>query len=180
MKKRLLIFVLVAVFAAGTLFAWEPSDLTKYPSCMNGTSWLLNVGVGIGIIGAYSHLSFPVHATIDRNIAIGDKKLPFFAGGAFSWSGYNDSNNLWYHNISVGGRFGYHFNWGIDKLDTYAVAMAGWVIYAGDGYSGNNIGTMLLGVNAGARWFITDWFGFWVEAGFSSLSFLNIGLAFKF
>ena len=186
MKKRLLIFVFVVAFAAGTVFAWEPSDLTKYPSCMDSTSWLLNAGVGIGTIGiggGYSRFSFPLRVTIDRNIALGDKKLPFFVGGAFGWSSYNETYNnhtWWYHNFSIGGRFGYHFNWGVDRFDTYAVATAGWIIYAGDGYSSNDIGALLLGVNAGARYFISDRFGFWAEAGFSSMSFLDVGLAFKF
>jgi hypothetical protein len=182
MKKLFLALVLAGISAV-SLFAWEAEDLTKFPSCMNAKSWILNLGVGFydpGKIGG-DYIFIPqLRASLDRNIEIGDNKLPFFAGGLFSYSGYGYKNIWFNHNITVGGRFGYHFNWNVKNLDTYAVSTAGWIIYAGDKYNNNGIGTLLWGLNFGARYFLNDWFGFWVETGFSTLSLLDIGLAFKF
>ena len=184
MKNFFLSAVILIGISGVSLFAWEPEDLTKYPSCTEAGDFLINIGVGFSYPGplgsGYIYIP-PVRASVDYNIAIGDKKLPFFAGGVVGYSGYGYKDSWFYHNISIGGRFGYHLNWGIDKLDTYAVATAGWIIYAGDGYSdAYKIGSPFFGVNVGARYFVTDWFGFWTEAGYTSFSFLDIGIAFKF
>ena len=184
MKKFFISMVLLIGIAGISVFAWEPEDLTKYPSCTKEGDWILNFGIGFyypGDIGGNYIFIPPIRGSLDKNIAIGSKKLPFFVGGIVGYSGYGYKNDWFYHNITVGGRFGYHFNWGVDKLDTYAVATGGWVIYAGDGYADQyKVGWPLFGVNIGARYFINEKFGFWAEAGYSSFSFLDIGLAFKF
>jgi hypothetical protein len=182
MKKLLLVFILIALIGA-SLFAWEPEDLTKFPPCMDGKTWLLNFGVGYydpGPIGGDYIFILPVRLSLDRNIEGGDKKLPFFAGGLLGYSGYGYKKDWFNHNITVGGRFGYHFNWGVKDLDTYAVTTAGWTIYAGDKYGYYGTGAILWGVNLGARYFVSKGFGFWVETGYSTLSWFDIGLAFKF
>lgn len=187
MKKRLFIFVLIAVIAAGTVSAWEPSDLTKYPSCMDDGTWILNLGMGLGIPFSTASGTFyipPIRLTVDRNTALSDNNLPFFFGGHFGYSagGYR---KIWsVHRIIVGGRFGYHFNWGVDNLDTYAVTSAGVQIHAGKNlgsyYTVNPFDWVFVGANLGVRYFVTDWFGFWGELGFTSSSFVDIGLSFKF
>jgi len=180
MKKLLLVFILTAITGA-SLFAWEPKDLTKFPPGMDAKSWILNFGIGLGgshIGGNYTYIP-PIRVSLDKNIEIGDNKLPFFAGGIITYTGegYKDQWIKWFHHyISMGGRFGYHFNWDVKNLDTYAVTTAGWTIYAGD----NKGGSFFWGVNLGARYFVNKVFGFWVETGYNPFSWLDIGLAFKF
>jgi hypothetical protein len=184
MKKVLLCAVLLSGLAAAAVFAWEPEELTKFPVGQNAGDFILNTGIGFGIPGTlgsdYIYVP-PIRASLDYNIGIGDKGLPFFAGGMVGYSGYGYKDEWYYSMISFGGRFGYHFNWDVKGLDTYAVASAGWIVYTGSGISSAySSGFPLLGINVGARYFVTDWFGFWTEIGFTSFSFADIGIAFKF
>jgi hypothetical protein len=193
--KKLLLVLIVACIAGASLFAWSPEDLTKFPSCMDAKSWILNVGLGLPNVTKHGDdfISIPpIHLSFDKNIELGDNKLPFFVGGILGYSGWGYTNRVnngtywrpnwvekkyFYHFLSVGGRFGYHFNWNVNNLDTYAVTTAGWIIYAGDQ---GGIGVPLLGANVGARYFISKGFGFWVELGYTTFSSLDVGLAFKF
>jgi len=187
MKRILLILVLLLGFTAVSLSAWEPNDLTKFPPGMNEKNWIINLGVGlgsdIGTSGYYTHLpSFKV--TVDKNVGISDKKLPFFFGGLAGYTGHGyDGYYKWFnHRIPLGFRAGYHFNWGVKNLDTYAVTTAGWII---DFYTGDNVGrtsynNFLFDIDIGARWFLNNFFGFWAELGFGTLSYLDIGVSFKF
>jgi len=184
MKK--LFLVLIAVLNTGTsLFAWEPNDLTKFPPGMDSKSWILNLGVGlfetVTIGKDYIYIP-PVRLSLDRNVEIGDNKLPFFIGGILGYRGYGYKDVWFDHKISMGGRLGYHFNWGVKNLDTYAVTTAGYTFYTytGKDYYRSNVGEVLWGVNLGARYFISKGFGFWIETGYTSLSWLDIGFAFKF
>jgi len=184
MKKLILILTLIACFAGTSLFAWEANDLTKFPPFTKDGDWILNLGVG---------LRFPDHSgsdymyipalrlSFDRNTGLGDKKLPFFFGGLVGYSGEGYPDWWFVHKIITGFRAGYHFNWGVEKLDTYAVTTAGWIFHAGD-FSGhyNRYGSFLFGINAGARYFVSNWFGFWVETGYTPFSFFDIGVSFKF
>jgi hypothetical protein len=182
--KKILLVLIMACITGVSLFAWNPEDLTKFPSCMDGKSWLLNLGVGFYFPERFGNglIYIPqIHTTLDRNIEMGDKKLPFFFGGLFGYSGYGYRNFWFRHNISIGGRFGYHLNWDVKNLDTYAVTTLGWVIYAGDKGYNYGPGIFLCGVNVGARYFLNNVFGFWGEVGFSSFfSILDVGLVFKF
>jgi hypothetical protein len=141
MKKLLL--ALVVIFLTGvSLFAWEPEDLTKFPLGQNEKSWILNFGIGLKdteYFGKGYTYILPLRLSLDRNVAMGDKKLPFFIGGILGYSGwgyevnsYYYKRNYFYHDILMAGRFGYHFNWDVKNLDTYAVTTAGWIAYAGD------------------------------------------------
>jgi len=184
MKKILLTALLIGI-AGASLSAWEPNDLTKYPKFTKEGDWILNLGIGLGVPNfsgnGYVYI-LPVRLSFDRNTPLGDRKLPFFFGGivGYSGEGYRD---VWFVNrISLGVRFGYHFNWGVDKLDTYAVTTVGWIVHAGKDYSSHftGNGVPLYGVDVGARYFISEGFGFWAEGGFGAVSFFNVGLSFKF
>jgi len=185
MKKLFLVVLLIGIAAAllpSSLSAWEANDLTKYPSFTKDGDWILNLGIGFP--GRYGFIP-PVRLSFDRNTALGDQKLPFFFGGHVGYSGYGylDKNKWFVHRIPVGFRFGYHFNWAVPNLDTYAVTTAGYVFHIGTGeYRGyySEFGDFMIGVNIGARYFISKGFGFWLEAGYTSFSFLDIGLSFKF
>jgi len=188
MKKFLIALILFTCISAVSLFAWEPNDLTKYPPCMTAKSWILNFGVGFYDFQYLGNSDYtwvpPIRLSFDRNVALGDKNLPFFFGGIVTYSGlgYKGHGENWYYStIGLGVRCGYHFNWGVDKLDTYAVTTGGWALHTGDtDFAVTKIGYPMIGVGAGARWFLNDFFGFWAETGFSTHSYFDIGLAFKF
>jgi hypothetical protein len=188
MKKILLCLFIFALIGGASLFAWEPNDLTRYPKCLEQDPWQLNFGFGLGNFPEYSGGGYywfpPIRLTFDRSTPLGDKQLPFFFGGlvGFSAHGYNgnDHKRYFWGCIPLGVRVGYHFNWGVDNLDTYAVSTFGWRVYFGDMVYKYGINDMMIDVNVGARWFLNDWFGFWAEGGYSPFSFLSIGLAFKF
>jgi len=190
-KKLFVTVVLLVGIACVSLYAWEPNDLTKYPSITKPGNLLINVGVGFG-----GHMSVPynygadyifvppMQVAVDYNLPLFG--LPFFLGGLVGYSGHgykgNQIANYYYSTIDLALRFGYHFNWGIDKLDTYALLKAGWSIYASDNkaYLPKANGWLILGLNAGARIFLMDWFGLWAEVGIGSYYSLDLGLAFKF
>jgi len=201
MKRVLLVLVFFISFSAASLSAWEANDLTKYPPCMTASNWILNLGVGINpdwldSIGEDYYWLPAFRLSFDKNTPIGDKKLPFFFGGLIGYTGYgfNHSDYGWHHHqIPLGFRIGYHFNWGVDGLDTYAVTTIGYTFGFTDNkdieYNRKFSDDFFTYFNIGARWFISKGFGFWLEAGlhpFLILSHprdafgLDIGLAFKF
>ena len=191
MKKILILLVIFVCFSTISLFAWEPSDLTKYPPCMTEKDWIINFGIGFGNFGNLVDSNYiyvpPIRLSFDRNVAMGEQKLPFFFGGIVNYSGHGYKYNhpeikdYYYSVIGLGVRCGYHFNWGIDNLDTYAVATGGWAVFTGDiDLAPTRIGHPMIGANIGARWFINKNFGFWLETGYNTHSIFDIGLSFKF
>ena len=190
MKKMIFILVLLMVLSTVSVFAWQPSDLMLYPPCMDAGSWLLNVGVGFNgnpgnlpkFDSDYYYIP-PMHASLDKNVPLSSNKLPFFFGGYFGYwgHGYKGKNKWFYSALNFGARFGYHFNWGVEKLDTYAVTKLGWSVYLGDKkYLPTAFGYPDIGINLGARFFPLSWFGFYAEVGGGSYFSADIGLAFKF
>jgi len=185
--KRFFPVIFLIFIAGGSLFAWEPNDLTKYPKFTKEGDWILNLGVGLGHPLPYSdgYIYIPhVRLSFDRNTPLGDIKLPFFFGGIVGYSGEGYVDDWYVNKISLGFRVGYHLNWGIDNFDTYAVTTLGWIIHAGNNYQYHYplIGHFLFNINVGARYFISKGFGFWVEFGYGylPLSWVDIGLSFKF
>jgi len=193
-KKLVLILFLIAGFSVISVSAWEPGDLTTFPSCMDENSWIMNLGVGLDsafftYVGNELYLAIPpVRITLDKNAGIGDRNLPFFFGGLVGYSGWGWRNYYFNHRIPVGFRAGYHFNWGVDGLDTYIVTTAGWIVNIRTGDNRHNprsavhfADDFIFDIKLGARWFIGNVFGFWAEAGYGNTpSYADIGLSFKF
>ena len=193
MKKIFLTVVLLLAITGVSLFAWEPIDLTKYPSFTEPGDWILNLGVGFNGIGGFDWGKDkiwipPVHLAFDCNVPLGDNGLPFFFGGLVGYWGRGFKGNAlqakhYWSALDLGFRFGYHFNWDVDKLDTYAVTTAGWTVYMGDykGHTNSDIGWPNIGISLGVRFFPIDWFGFWAEVGSGTNLFnADIGISFKF
>jgi len=190
MKKLILVLFLFTCLFTISVFAWSPNDLTKYPPVMDDNDWILNIGVGVGLIfidNIFSDETYlpPFRVTLDKNVPIGDKNLPFFFGGFFGYSGYGVRGAYFNHRFPVAARAGYHFNWGVEKLDTYAVTTAGWIINipTGNYNKRDNLISedLLFDIKIGGRWFISDSFGFWAEAGFGNTpSLFDIGITLKF
>jgi len=188
MKKALFVLFLLSGFAAVSLSAWEPGDLLKFPPGMNEKNWIINLGVGFGDkIGTTDNFTYlpTFRLSFDKNVGIGDKKLPFFFGGLIGYAGYgyDGYGYKWFnHRIPLGFRAGYHFNWGVKNLDTYAVTTAGYVlnIFTGDDWGRKSYSSFLFDIDIGVRWFLNDFFGFWAEVGFGTLSYIDLGISFKF
>ena len=192
MKKLLFGAFLFASLAIVPVSAWEPDDLKKYPSCMNENNWIINFGTGYYIPynperGEINQYIPSIRLSVDKNNSMGEKKLPFFLGGIIGYSGYGYNNVYLMHTIKAGLRLGYHFNWGVDNLDTYIVGTAGWKINLHSDHINDTtslcefdlLNDLLAGVNLGARWFVNDFFGFWFEAGISTSSLLDMGITLK-
>ncbi|MCL2441582.1 MAG: hypothetical protein FWD14_07555 [Treponema sp.] len=192
MKKIIILLVLFVCFGTigltPSLFA-DQVDLTKFPSFMTDKDWILNLGLGLNNIdnlGRKNHIWVPpLRLSFDRNVAMGELGLPFFFGGLVSYSGigYKDPNINWYYGtIGLGFRCGYHFDWKVDNLDTYAVGTTGWAIHTGDTdfTPGSRVGHPLFGVHIGVRYFLNSFFGFWAESGWNGISWLDFGFTFKF
>ena len=188
MKKALLIVLLLTVFTGASLFAWAPLLLTTYPRVIANDPWQINFGFGLGIIPNYQGINYmwipPLILHVDRNVPLGG--LPFFIGGSIGYTGHGYTHQWYSNTLSLKARFGYHFNWGVNLLDTYAVVLAGADISFGSTSNGN-INSFadfnylsLFGFKIGARYFAFDRFGFYAEAGFHWFSFFNLGLTVKF
>ncbi|MFP3041455.1 porin family protein [Treponema primitia] len=177
-----------------SLFAFEPEDLTKYPSAVPANSFAANIGIGFNS-PEYGDLTVPpLSASLDYNLPI--RGLPFFVGGivgfygSFAESGAGATKiESSYTVFDIGARFGYHFNWGVDGLDTYAIATLGlalesaqvkWGSYYNSGDTTDSDTSLLFGVAIGARWFFTPVIGVFLELGYSALSFASTGLSIHF
>jgi hypothetical protein len=197
MKKRIWLLILGIGITAIPAFAFEPGDLLTYPSAVPAGSITVNAGIGFNAPGYGSMTIPPLSGSIDYALPIGG--LPFSIGGVFGiygsankteFFGYSYTNSWSY--MSFGGRIAYHFNWGIDKFDTYAVTTLGWTIISTKiefGGEWGNIakpakseatGGILVGASLGARYFFTRNIGAYLELGYSSLSFASTGLSFTF
>lgn len=190
MKRILLVLILLIGFTAVSLSAWEPKDLTKYPSCMTNESWIINLGISLdpdigNSGGGFTYLP-TFRVTFDRNVALGN--LPFFLGGYVGYTGWGYEfkswgvNEKWFnHRIPLGFRVGYHFNWGVDNLDTYAVSTVGMIVNTKSSAASGADWLFMNFASIGVRYFLNDFFGFWAETGFGLHVFnFDLGVSFKF
>jgi hypothetical protein len=189
--KKLFASVLFVV-AIGTAAYAQDSGRAWYNSYAEGIDQklLLNAGIGLGPTGGYDLGMPPISVSIDYKLPI---KLPITVGGIFTFARWKYSysipfSNLDYdfawNNIGLGARGMYHFNF-VKNLDTYAGLTLGYVIQTFDGgdYTGNlyeGVSFFLFGANVGVRYFFTKAIGAYLEAGYSGLQFVSLGLTLKF
>ena len=185
MKKVILAIVLFVGVSTAAMYAWNPGYLATYPKCTKGGDWQINLGIGLPSLESGHTLYIPpVRLTFDKNTPLGKGKLPFFFGGLLTFSASKiKANDHIVSNINAGFRFGYHFNWDVDRLDTYIVSNVGVGLkIANNKLEGNDAFWPAIGTNIGARWYVSDSFGFWAEGGFGFHDLtpnVNIGFAFK-
>jgi len=174
MKKTLLsIFFLLAIYSTGK----------AQSSAYNGGG-MLNVGIGIGTpyLGSLYTSSIPVNPTIsfEKGIANG-----ISAGGELSYAGskiYGINVNV----IYVGARGSYHLGQIVDlspKADLYGGLGIGYVVVNvndGAGDSATASSGLGYGLYAGGKYYFAGSTAVYAEVGYQSLSYLNIGIAFKF
>jgi hypothetical protein len=181
MKKTLLsILLLVTISSAG--MAQSSS------SAFNNGDNLLHVGVGLGspFFGFGYSASLPFNPTITYERGITDVisvgGTLSFANSKFNGDGFSFKESATY----IGVRGSYHVNQYLnlgDNVDLYGGASLGYVVVSVSDNQ-NNFGAAAsapgFGLFAGGKYYFQPNFGVYAEVGYESLSFLNIGVTFKF
>lgn len=193
--KKLSVLICSLALVIGTSASLSAMDFTSYPSAFKKGNFAVNAGIGIGSLGAvYGNTVIPpISATVDYALPIG--KLPFSFGAliGFTSSNYKYVDSLGtygygYSIIAIGARAGYHFNFDVKNLDTYAGMMLGYYIVSasstGTGYYASTTnssaagGAFGWGTYIGARYFFTPNIGAFAELGYG-FTYLTGGVTFK-
>lgn len=193
MNKKALLVLVLAVAAAGGVFAQEWYN--SYAPGITDNRFFVNAGIGLGPSGGYDRGVPPISASVDFKLPV---NVPITVGGIGTFSTWNRSIGagpasveINYRNIGFGVRGMYHFNF-LQNLDTYAGLTLGYVYQSADvkygsywnnhpfkvDYPGDSF--FLWGFNIGARYFFTDLVGAYLELGYSGLQFIGLGVSFKF
>jgi opacity protein-like surface antigen len=177
MKKIMLTIVTVCLF----------SILASSQSAVNEGDKLIDIGVGFGspYWGSGYKSSLPVNPRISFEKSVSDD---FSVGGsvAFSSSKYDYSSFGSSYSWKVNGYFiaargSYHFPVN-KKVDPYIGGTAGYVIVTisdSEGSSGAATSGFGYGGYAGIRYFPTGKLGINAELGYTSFSFMTVGLSIK-
>ena len=180
MKKQL---ILIAVF----IFA---VSISKAQSASGGSFLNLGVGFGTPFFGTGYSSSLPVNPVVSFEKSVADEfsagAEAAYASSNYNFSGYGLSYTFKETAIYVGARGSYHFNKALglgDKADLYAGASAGYVVVSVSDNLGN-AASAASGVGyggfVGAKYYFAPAIGVFAEAGYESLSYFKVGLAFKF
>jgi len=181
MKKRVFVALVLAVIITGGAFAQEWYN--SYAPGIDGSTLLINAGVGFGSYSGYNISLPPISASVEyAKLPI---PVPISVGAYFGIAGYKyDFLDYKYTLMGFGARGAYHFNF-LQDLDVYAGVTLGWEIIrlkydGGAGVISSNTGEFLWGPFVGARYFFTNNIGVYLEAGYSAISFVSAGLSLKF
>lgn len=181
MKKQLL-FIALFMLTALAGMAQSKSSFAKGDN-------LLNIGVGIGspFFGSGYTSSLPVNPTISYERGVTDA---ISVGGQLSYASSKYESGISNYSfkesaIYIGARGSYHFNELLDlnpKFDLYGGASLGYVTVSISDNQGSFDGTASgfgFGLFAGGKYYLKPSTALYAELGYQSLSFLNIGVAFK-
>ena len=150
----------------------------------------VNLGLGSPYWGAgYKH-AFPFNPRIGMEYGITDE---ISLGGSIAYSGakydwgniYGSHYTLKYNAYFISARGAYHFKLDNEKLDPYLGASIGYVVVSvkDDSPYGSSVSSVGSGVGyggfGGIRYYIKPKLGLNAELGYSSFSFLNLGVSFK-
>ena len=163
MKKLIIALVLVVGISKASAQSFE-----------KGTS-VLQLGIGFGgDFGTPFGLGYEYGISdkigIGAYVGYGSKKDSFF--------GYD----VEYKSVLVGAKGNYHF-YQTDKFDAYGGAFLGFnsqsaTVSGSTPFTATDDSGVLLGLNAGARYYFTDSLAAFAEVGFG-LAIVNVGLAYK-
>ncbi len=180
MKKQLL-FIALFLFTAIASMAQSKSAFNKGDN-------LFNVGVGIGspYFGTGYSSSLPVNPSVSYEIGVSDA---ISVGGQVSYaSSKYDGYNYTFKESAIffGARGSYHFNELLKlnpKFDLYGGDSLGYVTVSISDNQSTVTGTASgfgFGLYAGGKYYLGKGTAIYSELGYQSLSFLNVGIAFKF
>lgn len=163
-------------------------------SSFNKGDNLLHIGIGVGspFFGSGYSTSLPVNPSVSFEHGLSEA---ISVGGQLSYASYKYSYNLgslyggnytFKESATYAGiRGSYHLNeaLGLDKpWDCYGGASLGYVIVSASdnmGYSAAAGSALGFGLYAGGKYYFSSRTGVYAEAGYQSLSYLNIGITFK-
>lgn len=177
MKKQLLLVVIT--FQCVWAFS-QKSAFSKGDKILD-----INIGLGSPYWSSGLRKTLPINPRAGIEVGVTDE---ISVGGSVAYSGakytYYNANyytykyNAWF----IALRGAYHFDLDNKKLDPYLGASLGYVVVSvsGDGGYGYNIGSGAgYGAFGGVRYYVKPNLGLNAELGYSSFSFLNIGVSFR-
>jgi hypothetical protein len=185
MKKSLLIIVLFSIITT-------VATAQKSTGAYNPGDNLFNIGIGIGspFFGTGYSASLPINPSISYERGITDEisvggQLSY-ASSKYAYSFFGSAYSFKESATYVGARGSYHLNDILDldkKFDVYGGASLGYVIVSvsdNQGYTGSAASAVGFGAFAGGKYYFASNTAVYAELGYQSLSFLNIGVSFKF
>jgi len=194
MAKKITVAIVAAMIVVGAAGAQEKTWYNSYAPGVEGSSLLINAGVGYGML-PYKMSLLPISASVEYAL----QNIPLSIGGYFGMTGYDEELSAYssYKGsmIGFGAKGSWHFNFGVKNLDPYVSLLAGWLVYNQEvkttvpGYgiiddvsvtAENNLSTFLYGFNIGTRFFFTNNLGVYLELGYSAISVASVGLTLKF
>jgi hypothetical protein len=182
-KKVFLGFLIGLVFAASLS---ADVDWKEYPGPLQENKLFINAGIGFGPVLSQGEMTVPpIQVSVDYVLPLGG--IPFTVGGMFGFSksewdygGYVYT----YTGLAFGARLSYHPNVGVENLDPYATLIVGYYSYKGESSAGAtgdlDLSVPLWGFDIGARYFFTPMIGAYAELGWTSLSYVSVGITLKF
>ncbi|GAB6391675.1 MAG: hypothetical protein MdMp014T_1048 [Treponematales bacterium] len=186
--KKLILALLVTAAAAGGA---EALDFKSYAEGVKGTRFLVNAGVGVGILPYTVSLS-PFSASVEYALP----NLPLSVGGYFgaALGGARSAYYSYFNTLAAAGaKASWHVDLGVKNLDTYASLTLGWLAWnenvkydAPENIPERSYDTdydhsgFFWSANIGARYFFTKNIGIYLELGYSAMSVASLGLAAMF
>jgi hypothetical protein len=189
MKKTLLSLILLAAIHLAGMAQTAKSSASE---AFNSGDNLLNVGIGLGspFFGSGYSSSIPVNPTVTYEKGVTDAisvgGTVSYASSKYDFSGFGSAYSFTENAVYVGVRGSYHFAKALqlsNKFDLYGGASAGYVIVSvsdNQGDVGSAASAVGYGLFAGGKYYFAPKIGIYAEVGYESLSYLNVGLAFKF
>jgi hypothetical protein len=176
--------LVLCLLISGIVKAQSRSEMSPISPVKKG-SVVFNLGIGAGIDyrGDYSHSPFGVKGAIEWGLwqaGPGVVTLGAEVGGSFSNGGYYTDYRS--HTIIFAARSAWHYGWKVRGLDTYGGISTGLGFHHYDykndiNYSYSEV-FPVIGVFAGATYFVTPRFGFNAEAGYD-ITDLQLGVIFR-
>jgi hypothetical protein len=162
--KKIFAVLIVMFIAVSQLSAQQPSFIKG--------DKVVDISIGLPSYG-YGNVGIPpIIGSFE--IGIVDGILEKAAVGVGGYVGFSSNNGVYdnYFNFHFGVKGAFHYPF-VDNLDTYAGMITGYTVsdYSSYGFD--------FGAFVGARYYISDSFGFMAEAGYG-VTFLKIGVTFKF
>ncbi|GAB6392599.1 MAG: porin family protein [Treponematales bacterium] len=178
--KKLILTLLVAASAAGSASAL---DFKSYAEGVKGTKFLVNAGIGYGIL-PYTMSLPPISASVEYALP----NLPLSVGGYFGIAMDEEDLGVGSYSdtlVGIGAKASWHMDLGLKNLDPYASLTLGWLVWTqtyslGGSDTDSDYSTFFYSANIGARYFFTKNIGAYIELGYSAVSVASLGLAVKF
>ena len=148
----------------------------------NTSTFQAGIGLGTPFFGSGYSSSIPINPTVAYERAVTDA---FSAGGELSYAGskfYGINVNAFY----IGARGTYHLGKLVDlgkNTDLYGGVGLGYVIVNVSDNTGDSAtasSALGYGLYVGGKYYFSPSVGLYAELGYQSLSYINVGVAFKF